>query len=101
MLDEYNSAKDFCTWTVNDGDWKVLHLMNQGVWKNTATFSQNVRELIKPTHADSCLFGNVFFSILQPGSIIEPHCGPTNVRHRLQLCLHGDEGATLQWHPKN
>jgi aspartyl/asparaginyl beta-hydroxylase (cupin superfamily) len=36
---------------------------------------------------DGCIFGNVFLSVIQPGTIIEPHCGPTNVRHRLHLTL--------------
>lgn len=34
-----------------------------------------------------CMLGDVFFSVLYPGTRIKPHCGPTNVRHRMHLVL--------------
>ena len=37
---------------------------------------------------EGCVFANVFFSVVERGTIIEPHCGPCNVRcHRLHLTL--------------
>lgn len=33
------------------------------------------------------MFGNVFFSVLHPGTRYEPHCGPTNIRHRMHFTL--------------
>ena len=33
------------------------------------------------------VFGNAFVSVLEPGSEITPHCGPTNLRVRCHLAL--------------
>ena len=38
-------------------------------------------------HMEGCIFGNAFISVLTPGTVIEPHCGPTNVRHRFHCPL--------------
>ncbi|VEU40575.1 unnamed protein product [Pseudo-nitzschia multistriata] len=94
-------GEDDSNWTVNDtspqGHWKVFHILNQGVW-NPMLLSEN--ENGKETYLDlldlihnipgllnNCLFGNVFVSKIYPGTDIEPHCGPTNIRHRLQFLL--------------
>lgn len=101
-----NSATTITTkpvsWTVNDspqGHWEVLHLLNQGNWTTewllhgssttTTELWKDVNSLIRniPGLMDQCLFGNVVISRIHPGTVIEPHCGPTNVRHRLQLVL--------------
>jgi aspartyl/asparaginyl beta-hydroxylase (cupin superfamily) len=82
------------TWLENDvqeGEWKVLHLLNQGVWqerncKKCPSIVSTI-ERLQPHVVDKCLFGNAFVSVLQPGTVIQPHCGPTNVRHRLHYAL--------------
>ena len=94
-------SSDDSNWTVNDsspnGDWKVFHILNQGVW-NPILLSGNEKEkesyqklleLVRniPGLLENCLFGNVFVSKIYPGTNIEPHCGPTNIRHRLQFLL--------------
>jgi hypothetical protein len=98
---EQTNSKDL-SWTVNDsaqGHWEVLHILNQGTWnpslvateKNNCnqTAWENLVVHIKgiPGLMDQCLFGNVMISRIYPETVIEPHCGPTNVRHRLQLVL--------------
>jgi hypothetical protein len=90
----------FVPWTVNDspkGHWEVLQILNQGSWN--PLLLQAERDDIKPwkdllNHIrkipglmENCLFGNVLISRIFPGTIIEPHCGPTNVRHRLQFVI--------------
>ena len=76
---------------VRQGSWKVLHLMNQGHW-----MKQNLQacpklallvQQLRPSTMQGCLFGNLLVSVLTAGTTIEPHCGPTNVRHRLHLTL--------------
>jgi len=70
--------------------WQVLYLMNQGQWihenihhcPQTYKIIKNVQGLL-----DGCIFGNVFFSVLYPNTVIEAHCGPTNIRHRLHYSL--------------
>lgn len=71
--------------------WTVLHLMNQGRWDSSLSrlFPETI-QCVKsiPNLLDhSCIFGNVFFSRLGANTTIEPHCGPTNVRHRMHLTI--------------
>ena len=104
-----NRSSDDSKWTVNDtspqGDWRVFQILNQGVWnpvllneeygikkpcKELLEFVQNIPGLL-----GNSLFGNVFISKIYPGTIIEPHCGPTNIRHRLQFLLKLPENADI------
>ena len=77
----------------NDQLWEVLYLMNQGKWIHEniekhcpKTFSFLSKHLVDDLMQNS-IFGNIFISVLYPGTIIEPHCGPTNIRHRLHYAL--------------
>lgn len=72
--------------------WEVLYLMNQGRWNhdNIYTYCPKTYSFIKENIynlMENCIFGNVFISVLYPGTTIEPHCGPTNIRHRLHYAL--------------
>jgi len=70
--------------------WEVFHLLNQGRWidaniklcPQTYTIVQSF-----PGIMDGCMFGNVFFSVIYPGTKIESHCGPCNIRHRMHFTL--------------
>jgi hypothetical protein len=46
-------------------------------------------------NAVSNVHGTIKFSVLEPGSHIAPHCGPTNARLRLHLGLQTDPGACI------
>ena len=74
----------------SDQLWQVLYLVNQGEWveQNVCLCPQTVA-VVKSLEGlmDGSLFGNVFFSVLYPGTVIDAHCGPTNVRHRLHFPL--------------
>ena len=77
---------------VTRGTWQVLHLMKQGEWvkSNVALCPKTrnaLRSLGKGRTMEGCIFGNVFISVLHPGTVIDPHCGPTNIRHRLHYPL--------------
>ena len=99
-------------WTENDSPqgqvWKVFHILNQGSWNpilldeddddenkndNNNNISCQKKKLLLdlvrniPGLLDNCIFGNVFISKIYPGTNIESHCGPTNIRHRLQFVL--------------
>jgi hypothetical protein len=104
LLAEYIAAQiDQDSWLENDvkeGEWKVLHLLNQGLWqerncKKCPSIAATI-ERLQPHIMDKCLFGNAFVSVLQPGTTIEPHCGPTNVRHRLHYALQVPDGERLK-----
>jgi hypothetical protein len=85
-LENYNQQ-----WLDNDTQgWQVLQLLNQGVWNQAnLELCPNLARLLKslPDLLDKCLFGNAFVSKIMPGTIITPHCGPTNIRHRLQYAI--------------
>ena len=77
------------------GQWQALHLLNQGIWQQPHSVLQrhfsSLLDLVEH-YADQILspgvvFGNIFFSVLTAGTVIEPHCGPTNIRHRLHVTL--------------
>ena len=80
------------------GEWSVYHLFNQGekVKKNcnmcpkTVDIIESAEPLIK-----GCSFGNALFSIIQPGTHITAHYGPTNCRIRCHLPLFVPDGCTL------
>jgi hypothetical protein len=81
-------------WNRNDtptGSWEVLPLLNQGQWNHSVSrICPRLYHLVSnmPNLLDDCLFGNAMISKIYPGTCIEPHCGPTNARHRLQYTLH-------------
>ena len=69
--------------TVDAGGWLTLYLYNQGV-KDEAVCRRcpgmtAAVEAIPALMARS-VFGNVFLSVIDPGTRIAEHCGPTNVR---------------------
>ena len=85
-------------WTQNiseTGGWCTFHIVNQGV-----TVSENaarcpvIFDVISNKLSNCmtrCMFGNVFISVMEPGTSIEPHYGPCNTRLRCHL------GESLKW----
>mmetsp|Transcript_24948 Transcript_24948/g.37902 ORF Transcript_24948/g.37902 Transcript_24948/m.37902 type:complete len:355 (+) Transcript_24948:60-1124(+) len=102
LMEEYLASQfNGGVWQMNDAGalekgrnenqlWEVLYLLNQGKWikENTRSCCKTF-SLVKKLSGlmDGCMFGNIFFSVLYPGTKIEEHCGPTNVRHRLHFPL--------------
>ncbi|XP_070572453.1 aspartate beta-hydroxylase domain-containing protein 2-like [Ptychodera flava] len=98
LQDFKNIYRDFRSgnpdgWLTNNvptGEWHVFHLINQGV-----TIEQNCRRCPKTvqllTELDNLMtnnvFGNATFSVLQPGTHITEHYGPTNARLRAHIGL--------------
>ena len=103
ILQEYRRVSEMeGAWKENSlptGSWKTYFLMNQGKWdqEKSARCPQTRRLL----GASGCLmegavFGNVLFSVLQPGSVIEPHTSPCNFRLRCHLALSASTGFRLR-----
>lgn len=89
-----------------NGQWNVAYLYNmaQVVKANADRCPKTLAALAKFPGAG--VAGQVYFSIMTPGTHVRPHCGPTNVRIRCHLGLTeardcwirvGDQ--TLQWSP--
>ena len=81
------------------GSWSTYFLMNQGKWdEEKSTKCPRTRQLLE---SSGCLmhdtvYGNVFFSVLRPGSVIEAHTSPCNFRLRCHLALSASAGFTLR-----
>uniref|UniRef100_A0A7M5X3A4 Aspartyl/asparaginy/proline hydroxylase domain-containing protein n=1 Tax=Clytia hemisphaerica TaxID=252671 RepID=A0A7M5X3A4_9CNID len=77
-------------WVENDlsDEWSKFYFLNQGAVQNEEECPQsnNILNRCQNLMTD-CLFGYQFFSILNPGSKIDPHTGPTNVRLRCHVSL--------------
>lgn len=103
LLNEYRNAMESHSVTalendVRTGTWRVLHLLNQGCWiQSNANLCPKTTEAVQSTQGimEGCIFGNIFISVLFPGTIVDPHCGPTNVRHRLHFPLLVPKCASL------
>lgn len=70
------------------GDWRQFELFNRGVKSpkcDKAPFTCRTIGDFKP--AAGCRRGQVKFSIMEPGTHVWPHCGPTNCRLRAHLGL--------------
>ncbi|XP_060068728.1 aspartate beta-hydroxylase domain-containing protein 2-like [Ylistrum balloti] len=80
-------------WKVNntpDGQWKVLHLVNQGkVQRNMVDLCPNTFNIVSslPSVMTENVFANIAFSVIEPGTVITEHYGPTNIRLRCHLGL--------------
>jgi len=84
--------------SVPSGGWSIFCLINQGCWIEKNCFlcpktCKVIREL--KSVMEECVFGNAAFSVLEPQTEIEEHCGPTNARIRCHLGLQVPEGACL------
>lgn len=82
-------------WLVNTtptGEWAVFHLINQGAYiksnceKCPQTF-EILKKLVSSMSTSQNLFANASFSVVQSGTDIAAHYGPTNVRIRCHLGL--------------
>jgi aspartyl/asparaginyl beta-hydroxylase (cupin superfamily) len=83
---------------LTDGDWNIFDLYSRGcVNAANAIFAPHtiriLRQLPEVTTNPS---GFAYFSVLNPGVHISPHCGPTNSRIRVHLGLRVPKGAALR-----
>jgi len=94
LLEEYMACirSPMVNWAQNNtpsGVWSTIYLFNQGHGTSNRNLCPETAYLLDNIDCfmDDSIFGNAFFSVLAPNSIIEPHCGPTNLRLRLHLTL--------------
>ncbi|KAH3889894.1 aspartate beta-hydroxylase domain-containing protein 2-like [Dreissena polymorpha] len=93
--------------STSSGEWDTFHLINQGtVIMENATLCPNTLKVVQnlPSVMDRNVFGNVFFSMIKPGTVIAEHFGPTNIRLRCHLglsvnkeCLLTVDDQTTSW----
>ena len=93
-----NTSEGWFKNTTAEGEWFVYHLFNQGEKvKNNCNACPKTVEIIESVEVLlwDCSFGNALFSILQAGTHITAHYGPTNCRIRCHLPLFVPEGCSL------
>lgn len=81
--------------SVASGGWYLFYLWNQGVrMEDNCKKCPRTMKLIEklPLLLSDCAFGNVMFSVLLPKTIIDRHCGPSNVRIRCHIPLEAPGG---------
>ena len=85
--------------TVASGTWRVCHLYNQGRRAdevcNTCPRTAGILEKFGPFR-QPCAFTSALFSVMDAGTHITPHCGPTNCRLRCHLPLSVPNGCVLR-----
>ncbi len=93
---------------VNRGDWNTFPLVRASV-----PFPDNIARCPRTwAVVETCprppegVRGGVYFSILDPGTRITLHCGPSNLKYRYHLSIEAADGARIrsgsewrQWKP--
>lgn len=89
---------DWKTNSTSRGQWSLFHLQNQGHWvQENAKYCPRTIDVLStlPNLMTENVFGNVYFSILYPGTDITEHYGATNIRIRCHLGLLVPENCYL------
>ncbi len=76
------------------GDWKVHYLQLEGADTSAQErLTPKTAMIVRSIYRGS---GHSLFSVLEPGTHILPHCGPSNYRLRLHLGLVVPEGCRIR-----
>ncbi|XP_065188221.1 aspartyl/asparaginyl beta-hydroxylase-like isoform X2 [Sycon ciliatum] len=72
-----------------EGDWGQFTLFQQGhvLEDNCRKVPKTCKIMKSIKDAAGCKRGQVKYSVMQPGTVVWPHCGPTNCRLRFHLGL--------------
>lgn len=103
ILEEYRTVSSSESgWKENNlpsGSWSTYFLMNQGKWdKDKSSRCPQTKHLLESCGnlMEGIVYGNILFSVLKRGSVIEPHTSPCNFRLRCHLALAASAGFTLR-----
>lgn len=80
------------------GDWKQFEIYARGVKneKNCRRCPKTCQLIESFPDAIGCRRGQIKFSVVQPGTHVWPHCGPTNCRLRSHLGLKVPSGVFIR-----
>lgn len=97
ILNEEGHFSDEGEQLLHVGDWKQYELFSRGekIQENCEKTPVTCGLIEKFPEARSCKRGQVKFSVLDPGTHIWPHCGPTNSRLRAHLALDAETERTF------
>jgi len=81
---------------IDEGNWSTFNLFRNGRIEENCRLSPNTTEIVETLPLCTHAGGNVYFSVMMPGTKIKPHCGPLNTRIRYHLTLSHDEQAWMR-----
>jgi Aspartyl/Asparaginyl beta-hydroxylase len=92
---------------VGKGDWLTFNLFRDGKIEENCRLCPATTEIVESLPLCPRASGNVYFSVMMPGTQVKPHCGPLNTRVRYHLTLSHDEQAWMRvdaekrtWRPR-
>jgi aspartyl/asparaginyl beta-hydroxylase (cupin superfamily) len=81
---------------IDMGKWEQLVLYQEGRMVERACELFPITSGIIATISEATNLGMTSISVVHPGTHIIPHCGPTNARLRVHLCIQVADGAHLE-----
>jgi len=81
---------------INEGNWLTFNLFRDGKIEENCSLCPQTTEIVESLPLCEQAGGNVYFSVMMPGTKVKPHCGPLNTRIRYQLTLSHDEQAWMR-----
>lgn len=81
---------------LNAGNWLTFPFYRSGRIDDNCLSCPKTAEIIESLPLCHELEGLAYFSVMQPGTKIKPHCGPVNTRIRYHLTLSSDEQAWMR-----
>ena len=82
---------------VSAGNWLSFYLFGNGLKiEENCRLCPRTTEIVESLPLCERAGGMVYFSVLEPGTCIKPHCGPINTRIRYHLTLWDDEQAWMR-----
>jgi hypothetical protein len=81
---------------VGKGSWRTFNLFRDGKIEENCRLCPETTAIVESLPLCPRASGNVYFSVMMPGTQVKPHCGPLNTRVRYHLTLSPDEQAWMR-----
>jgi Aspartyl/Asparaginyl beta-hydroxylase len=81
---------------IRKGSWLTFNLFRNGKIEENCRLCPETTEIVESLPLCEQASGNVYFSVMMPGTHVNPHCGPLNTRIRYHLTLSHDEQAWMR-----
>jgi hypothetical protein len=81
---------------ISTGSWLTFNLFRDGKIEENCRLCPETTKIVESLPLCERAGGNVYFSVMMPGTQVKPHCGPQNTRIRYHLTLSHDEQAWIR-----
>lgn len=79
-----------------EGRWSIFPLIRGRKIEENCRLCPQTTEVVESLPLCDKTIGFVYFSVMEPGTKVKPHCGPINTRIRYHLTLSHDEHAWIR-----